>query len=71
MVPGDGDSAAERVADVFEAAHVIALPAVERDGNLRESAEGAVHIDAEGGVAFVGESVGGGGGFGAGHGGDS
>ena len=54
IVAGDGEAAAERFAGGFEAADVVALPAVERDRNLREPLEGRVGVDAERGVALAG-----------------
>ena len=42
----------------FEAADVITLPAVDRDGNLRERFERAGHGHAEGGVTFGGQAEG-------------
>ena len=53
VVAGDGQAAAEFGRGVFEAADVVALPAVERNGNRGETVEGAIGIDAEFGVLFA------------------
>src|ERR1035437_6099255 len=36
IISGGDESAAQRAAEIFKSAHVIALPAVQRDGNLRK-----------------------------------
>lgn len=58
VISGNGDAAAEGLGGVFEAGDVVALPAVEGDGDGGELAEGGFGIDAEGGVAFLSEAVG-------------
>ena len=52
IVAGDGDSAAQRLARDLESADVIALPAVERDGDLRESSKRRLDIDTNLGISF-------------------
>ena len=59
VVSGGGDAAAEGGGG-FEAGDVVALPAVEGDGDGGECGEGFVGVYAEGGVLFFGEGVGGG-----------
>src|SRR5262245_52797600 len=54
VIAGDGESTADFVAGVFEAADIIALPALERDGDGGEAAQGAVNIDSRGGVTLHG-----------------
>ena len=54
VVPRDRQAAAEGLAVDLEAADVVPLPAVERDGDGREPFEGAVDVDAEPGIAFPG-----------------
>ena len=70
MVARDGDPAAKRPAEVLEPAYIVALPAVQGDGNFRERFERAAHVHAERSVAFTGETEGGCGGLGARHGDD-
>ena len=50
-------AAAQFAAGVFESAHVIALPAVERNGDLGQPAHGSVGIDAQGGESLAGRFV--------------
>ncbi len=59
VVAGGGDAAGERAAGVLEAAHVIALPAVQGEGDGGEGVEGGIGVHAQGGVALFGEGVGG------------
>lgn len=60
-IAAGGDAAGAGVAGgVFKAAHVVALPAVQRDGNGGEGREGGVGIDAPRGKLFAGGGVGGG-----------
>ena len=54
------NAAGERAAEILEAADVVALPAVERDGDFGELLEDGVGVDPEGGIAFAGKLVGGG-----------
>ena len=67
IIAGDGEAAADRAAGVFEAADVIALPAVDGNGNAAQDLARLVGVDAEGGVTFFGELIGGFGGGGAGR----
>ena len=53
--PGDGEAAADRLAEPFEADHVIALPAMERDRDPTEAFEGAIHVHAERLITLAGE----------------
>jgi hypothetical protein len=59
VVAGHGEAAA-RIAGGggFEAADIVALPAVDRDRGAGEGLEGFFGVDAEGGVGFAGEVVG-------------
>ena len=45
-------------ADVLEAAHVVALPAVERDGNRGEALEGRFGVHAQLRITRAGELIG-------------
>ena len=54
-----GLDAAREASLALEAHHVVGLPAVQRDGGLLEGGDGLVGVDAEGGVAFLGEGIGG------------
>ncbi len=54
VVAGHRDAAAEAFAGVFEAADVIALPAVERDRDAGERGHCGFGIDAHSGVAGFG-----------------
>ena len=49
------EAAAERAAEVFKPAHVIALPAMERDWNGGESLQRVIHVHAEAGITLAGE----------------
>ena len=55
IIAGGDESAAERAAEIFKAAHIVALPAVQRDGDLREGFQRVVNVHAEGGVTFLGQ----------------
>ena len=57
VVAGHRDAAAEAFAGVFEAADVVALPAVEGDRDSGEFRHGGLGIDAEFGVAGLGEFI--------------
>ncbi len=59
IIAGGGDPAAQFAAGVFKAADIVALPAVQADGNFFQAGEGFFGIHAQGGVAFFGEVVGG------------
>jgi hypothetical protein len=59
VVAGDCEAAAHCGAGVFKAAHVIALPAVDGDGDGGEFPDGGFDVDAVLGVALAGEAVGG------------
>jgi len=52
------DAAAGEAGIGFEAANIIALPAVEGDGDFGELAHGFFGIDAPGGELFFGEGIG-------------
>ena len=52
------DAAGERAAEIFKAAHVVALPAMQRDGNFLQAFQHPVRVHADGGVAFPGEGEG-------------
>ena len=54
------DAAGEGTAEILEAADVVTLPAVKRDGDFGKLLEDGVGVNPEGGVAFAGELVGGG-----------
>jgi hypothetical protein len=58
VIAGDGQPAAGRGAGVFKAADVVALPAVNRDGDAGEGLECGVGVHTGLGVAFAGEAVG-------------
>ena len=47
MISGLAVHASERAAAGFEAAHVVALPAMERDGNGRENFQRVINVHAE------------------------
>ena len=53
-----GLDAAREAGVALEAHHIVGLPAVQRDGGFLEGGDGFVSVDAEGGVAFLGEGVG-------------
>jgi putative transposase len=58
IIPRGHESATKRASEVLEPTHVIALPAVERNGDLRERFERGLHIHAESGVTFAGKGPG-------------
>ncbi len=64
VVAGDGDAAGEGLGSGLEAAYIIALPAVEGDGDFGQFLHGEFGIDSEFGVAVFGVLVIRGGGFG-------
>ena len=51
------DAAGEGLAGVLKAEHVVALPVVDGDGLLREAADGLLRVDAQRGVARLGQFV--------------
>jgi hypothetical protein len=59
IVAGHGEAAADRAPLVFKAAHVVALPAVQRHGNLGESGARLVGVHAERLISLAGDLVGG------------
>ena len=59
VVAGGLDVAAETALRFLEARHVFALPAMERDGDRGQLAQGGFYINAEGGVGFFGKVKGG------------
>ena len=58
IVARDRQAAADRLAGVLEAADVVALPAVERDGDARQPRQGELGVHAERRVAIAGVYVG-------------
>ena len=59
MIACDRKATAERLARVFKSAHIVALPALERDGNDGELFQRSVRVHAGLGVAFPGQIEGG------------
>ena len=57
IIAGDGQSAAERLAGVLEAADIIPLPAMDGNRDAAKLSEGFVGVHAQGGVAFFGEAI--------------
>ena len=55
IVAGHGQTVAQRTAGVFETAHVVALPAVQRNGNRRESFQRMVHVHTQRGITLPGQ----------------
>ena len=53
IAPGDSEPATERLPGVFEPANVVALPAVDGDGNRRELFDRRVHVNAKRRVALA------------------
>jgi len=53
MISGDGQTTAEFSAGLFKSADIIALPAVERNGNPGELAEGAPDVHTQFIVPFL------------------
>lgn len=64
IIPRDRDTAAEALAGVFEAADVVALPAVQGNRDGGESGHGRAGVHAEAGVAGFRQFVGAGNGVG-------
>jgi hypothetical protein len=56
LISGGNEPAAERAAEVFEAADIIALPAVEGDGDFGELGQHAIDVHADFGIAVLGET---------------
>ena len=65
IVAGGLDAAAGKARGTLETADIIPLPAMQRNGDVAQCGQGAVGINAGGGVIFTGETVGG---FEVGHG---
>src|ERR1044071_2402112 len=59
IVAGGGNPAAERLTGPLEAADVVALPAMQRNGDRRKAPQGNSRVDAQRGVPFACEFVGG------------
>ncbi len=55
VIPRGHQSATQRAAKVFKSAHVIALPAMEGNGNAGQRFQGDVHVHSEAGIALPGE----------------
>jgi hypothetical protein len=55
IIAGDSKAPAEESLRLFEAANVVALPAVKGDGNAGELRNGLIDINANFGVSFFGE----------------
>ena len=58
IIAGDGQPATEFRAGALEAADIVALPAVDGDGDAGQLFEGLVGIHAKRGVAFPGQTIG-------------
>ena len=58
IIAGGDEAAAERPAEVFEAAHVVALPAMEGHGDFFQVFQHAIHVHAQFGVTFFGQGEG-------------
>jgi hypothetical protein len=57
VIAGHSQTAAQFAAEGLEAAHVIALPAMERDGHFGQGMADSVSIHPEGGVAFASQFI--------------
>ncbi len=57
VVAGDGEAAAEFGAGFLEAAHVVALPAMHRDRDARQTRERHLGVDLHGGVLLAREGI--------------
>ena len=57
VVARDGQSAAQFFAGLFESAHVVALPAMQRNGHGGQSLQSGLGIDPQRGIALVGGLV--------------
>jgi len=58
VMAGDGEAAAEGGGAVFEPGYIIALPAMEGDGEAGQGAQGTGDIHVQVGVALAGEGEG-------------
>ena len=58
IIPRGHDAAGERPIEILKAAHVITLPAVQRDRDFGKRLEDFFGVHAVGGIAFPGEPVG-------------
>ena len=58
VVAGDGQSAAQLLAGVLEAADIVALPAMDGNWDAGKLLECFVGVHAQGGIAFFGEAIG-------------
>ncbi len=58
IAAGDSESSVVGIIVMFEPLDIVSLPAVQGDGEGGELLEGAVTVDAEGGVALASEGVG-------------
>jgi hypothetical protein len=67
IVARRGNPSAELTIRVFEARYIVSLPAMERDGDVRELPERSLGIDVQVGVLLFRDRVGGGNGL-IGHG---
>ena len=54
IIAGGDQPAAQRRAEIFKPADVIALPAMEGNGNARQRLQGVVNVHADGGITFPG-----------------
>jgi len=53
IIASDSEAAAESGIWIFKAADVVALPAMERDGNASKLGQGSANIHAETAIAFL------------------
>ncbi len=58
VVAGGGDAAAKRLAAVLEAGHVVALPAVQAQRDIRQQIQRPLGIDAQQAIALLCDRVG-------------
>ena len=58
IVARDGQSAAQFLAGIFESAHVVALPAMQRNGHGGQALQSGFGIDPQRGIALLGGLVG-------------
>jgi hypothetical protein len=59
IVARSSDPTGQFTTGVFEAAHVVTLPAMERDGNFSEPDECLFRVNAESGISLLGDIIGG------------
>ncbi len=64
----DDTAEAESGLRSLQAADIIGLPAMERDGDAERAPKGSLRINAQGGVGFTGKAIRRGDFFGGGHG---